>query len=143
MADKFELNQNSHDFKHSEMWLNNQNRYFDTHQFELKKLELICDSIYVDVTYNYDDWLRAALAISELGEDGRKYFNKISSYYPDYNVHEANEKYTNALQNRNGSLKINTFYQIVKDSANIDLNSISKKAYAELNRHQNKSIKNH
>lgn len=61
----------------------------------------------IDITKNYDDWIRIGYAIAHhFGESGRASYIKISSLYPKFNEHEVNRKYDYMLQKNDGRTSI-------------------------------------
>ncbi len=98
--------------------------YIDfTHQDKRAEVERILNLINFDITQNFNDWLKIGFAFAdEFGENGRDYFHKISSYYPNYDHEEVNLQYTNCLLKNNGQTRINTFFEIAKNhNINISL----------------------
>lgn len=74
----------------------------------------------VDITSNYDDWMRVAFSLANLGEQGRDLFLRASSLYPGYNREECSKKFDNVLKGRNGLISLGTFFDIAKRH-NIDI----------------------
>jgi hypothetical protein len=70
----------------------------------------------VDVTSNYDDWLRLGFALAnEFGMDGEGYFIRISQFHPKFNEMEARKKFSNLrLQGRR--VKIGSFFKICQNN---------------------------
>ena len=57
------------------------------------------DSNGIDITSNYQDWVRIALVCAnELGVEGRESFHKISKSYPGYDERECDALYTGVLK---------------------------------------------
>ena len=72
----------------------------------------------VNICEEYNDWLRAGLAISEqFGENGRHYFHEISRMSSKYRMITADKQYTACLKAR-GTNKVNisTFYFLAKQN---------------------------
>ncbi len=71
----------------------------------------------LDLTMNYDDWLRLAFAFSnEFGESGRNYFHRISQFYPDYNPTKTDSQFNKCLQGRKSGITISSFFGAAKDA---------------------------
>lgn len=64
---------------------------------------------------NYKDWLDVGMALSTLGENGRKYFVKISQSkkYND-SEQEINKKYSELLKSSRGQITIATLFHVAK-----------------------------
>lgn len=62
-----------------------------------EKAKKICSLVQkqaIDITSSYEDWFKIGAALySEFGEDGRQYFQILSSYHKDYNPKACDEKY--------------------------------------------------
>ena len=69
-----------------------------------ESVENLLDSLEllgIDITENYDDWLKIGFGIAnEFGENGRDYFHRISQFNPEYDVDEANKKYSSCLKSK-------------------------------------------
>ena len=71
----------------------------------------------VDITSDYNDWYKIAIAIANtFGEQGRSIFHRISKLYIDYNSNEADKKYNQCLRNPNPQIRINTIYYYAKQA---------------------------
>ncbi|MCB0410242.1 MAG: PriCT-2 domain-containing protein, partial [Flavobacteriales bacterium] len=64
---------------------------------------------------SYDDWRRAGMALSTLGERGRSYFQQLSSN-PRYKdtTEDIDKKFDNFLQTASGKIQIATLFDIAK-----------------------------
>lgn len=85
---------------------------------ELARIEYIIKQIETnkqDVTGEYNDWQRIAFAFSTLGEFGRSYFHRVSAFNAGYEPKLCDEKFDDAIKNRNRISTRNAFYQIVAD----------------------------
>ena len=70
----------------------------------------------IDITANYNDWLKEAFSLAgEFGEGGRGYFHDISSLYPGYDKDECDRKYTECLKSNSGRTDISTLFYIAKN----------------------------
>ena len=66
----------------------------------------------VDVTQNYDDWLRLGFALAAaFGSSGESYFCRISAFHPDYDPGKAAKKYAELAKNRR-RITLGTFFKI-------------------------------
>ena len=67
----------------------------------------------IDITSNYEDWLRLACAFcNEFGTSGRGYFHNVSKYYNKYDPDETNRMYDNCLNKDYSKVTISTFFYI-------------------------------
>ena len=84
---------------------------------EFAQLVEAIDTAGVDITSNYNDWYKIAIAIANtFGEQGRSMFHRISKLYIDYNSNEADKKYNQCLRNPNPQIRINTIYYYAKQA---------------------------
>ena len=61
---------------------------------EFEQLVEAIEAAGVDITSDYNDWYKIAIAIANtFGEQGRSMFHRISKLYIDYNRNEAQKKY--------------------------------------------------
>ena len=69
----------------------------------------------IDITASYSDWLAIAFAlVSELGEDGRELFHRLSRFYPGYDPAEADRQYSACLRDGSREISIASLYGIAK-----------------------------
>lgn len=79
------------------------------------------DALGLDLTATYDSWLRAGFALaSEMGEDGRGLFHRLSRHYPKYRQREADKQYDQCLKGRGSGVTIATLFGMAKD-AGVDI----------------------
>lgn len=74
----------------------------------------VCDH-QIDMTGSYNDWVEIGFSLADLGEQGRKYFHAVSQFYSSYDQNQCDHKFDELLRNRNGKIKIGTFFHICKD----------------------------
>ena len=68
-----------------------------------------------DITASYSDWLAIAFAlVSELGEDGRELFHRLSRFYPGYDATEADRQYSACLRDGSREISIASLFSIAK-----------------------------
>jgi hypothetical protein len=73
------------------------------------------ESNSIDITTAYADWRDIGFAfLSELGEQGREYFHRVSRFYPDYSPAECDKQYDNYLKSGGSGITIKTFFQKAK-----------------------------
>lgn len=80
-----------------------------------KTLQLINEIIKskIDITKEYNDWLKIAFAFAEeFEEGGRDYFHRVSQFYPGYNPSEADKQYAYCLKHKGNGVSIATFYYL-------------------------------
>ena len=78
---------------------------------------LVCavEASGIDITAAYSDWLAIGFAlVSELGEEGRPLFHRLSRFYPGYDVAEADRQYTVCLHDGSREISIATLFHIAK-----------------------------
>lgn len=92
------------------------------------------ESKNIDITTAYGDWRDIGFAFSsELGEVGRKYFHRISRFYPDYSSTECDKQYDKCLKSKGSGITIKTFFQKAKYAGvNIVTSSVSSSDSKEL-----------
>ena len=78
---------------------------------------LVCavEAAGIDITAAYSDWLAIGFAlVSELGEEGRPLFHRLSRFYPGYDMAEADRQYTVCLRDGSREISIATLFHIAK-----------------------------
>ena len=78
---------------------------------------LVCavEASGIDITAAYSDWLAIGFAlVSELGEEGRPLFHRLSRFYPGYDEAEADRQYTVCLRDGSREISIATLFHIAK-----------------------------
>jgi hypothetical protein len=78
---------------------------------------LVCavEAAGIDITAAYSDWLAIGFAlVSELGEEGRPLFHRLSCFYPGYDAAEADRQYTVCLRDGSREISIATLFHIAK-----------------------------
>lgn len=78
---------------------------------------LVCavEASGIDITAAYSDWLSIGFAlVSELGEEGRPLFHRLSRFYPGYDMAEADRQYTVCLRDGSREISIATLFHIAK-----------------------------
>ncbi|MCE5348136.1 MAG: HRDC domain-containing protein [Bacteroidales bacterium] len=69
----------------------------------------------IDLTADFNDWWKIGYALcSAFGENGRRYFHRISSMYPYYSFDEVDKKYTQLLKMNTGRIGIGTLIWMAK-----------------------------
>lgn len=77
-----------------------------------EKVARLCREIamrHIDLTANYEDWVKIGAALSSLGESGRQWFHLCSSQNSGYNSAECDRKFNNLLRS-NRQIGIGTFF---------------------------------
>ena len=70
-------------------------------------------------------WQRVGFALaSELGEDGRRLFHRLSRHYPKYRQKEANRQYDQCLKGHGSGVTIATLFGMAKD-AGVDIGKLT------------------
>ena len=79
----------------------------------------------IDITYDYNDWLRLGFALAEaLGEQGRKFFHDLSRLCPKYDEEECDKQYNKCLNSKGSGITVRTFFQMAKE-AGVDISANS------------------
>ena len=76
------------------------------------KVARLCREIamrHIDLTANYEDWVKIGAALSSLGESGRQWFHLCSSQNSGYNPAECGRKFNNLLRSTR-QIGIGTFF---------------------------------
>ena len=70
----------------------------------------------IDITQNYDEWIKASAAIAhEMGERGRSIFHTIAQQSPKYREKENERLYTSIMGRAQGAeCSINSFFHLCK-----------------------------
>lgn len=77
-----------------------------------EKVARLCREIvmrHIDLTTNYEDWVKIGAALSSLGESGRQWFHLCSSQNSGYNPAECDRKFNNLLRSTR-QIGIGTFF---------------------------------
>ena len=64
----------------------------------------------IDITQNYEDWVRIGFALGNLGESGRELFHRVSRFHPEYNREKTDTQFTHSLGE--GSVNLETLFAI-------------------------------
>ena len=70
---------------------------------------------HIDLTANYEDWMKIGAALSSLGESGRQWFHLCSAQNGKYNAAECDRKFNNLLRS-NRRIGIGTFFYLCKNA---------------------------
>lgn len=87
-----------------------------------EKVARLCSEIvhrHIDLTANYDDWIKIGAALSNLGESGRQWFHLCSSQNSGYNAADCDRKFDNLLRSIK-RIGLGTFFYACK-SAGLDI----------------------
>lgn len=82
------------------------------------KVGQLCREIsqrHIDLTANYDDWMKIGAALSSLGESGRQWFHICSAQNSGYNQAECDRKFNNLLRSTR-RIGIGTFFYACKNA---------------------------
>ena len=77
-----------------------------------EKVARLCREVamrHIDLTANYEDWVKIGAALSSLGESGRQWFHLCSSQNSGYNPAECDRKFNNLLRSTR-QIGIGTFF---------------------------------
>ena len=83
---------------------------------EVEKCIEFIEKEQIDITHNYNDWLKIGFALtSEFGEDGRDFYHRISQFYLEYNADTCDKQFDACLNSNNGDINIATFFHYYKE----------------------------
>lgn len=89
------------------------------------------ESSQTDITANYSDWRDIGFALTdEFGESGRKYFHRISRFYPGYSQIDCDKQYNNCLKSTGHGITLKTFFHLSK-YAGIDIKTTAQNSSLE------------
>ncbi len=103
-----------------DIYINNESKIFKmapdiNTERNIKQLITEIENRKIDITDNYEDWLKIGFAIeSEFGESGRQYYHSISKFNPDYNSEVCNEQYSRCIKSNNSGISIATLFHLAK-----------------------------
>lgn len=71
----------------------------------------------IDLTDAYSKWRDIGFALaSELGEEGRDYFHRISTLYPEYNYKDCDHQYSACLKSKGSGITLKTLFYHLKNA---------------------------
>ena len=98
--------------------------YINMVEDDIDKLTATIELRQLDLTNNYEDWVRIAFAlIDAIGEEGRSYFHRISQYYTGYDATLCDAQYDKCLHSGNTGVTIGTLYYLARDNG-IDISKL-------------------
>lgn len=101
-------------------------------EYDFKGLVSEVVSRGLDLAATYEDWTRAAFALSALGEDGRALFHAVSSVSPSYRERENDLKFDEALRNCR-EIGAGTFVKMCGD-AGVDVGKYARRGKGQAGR---------
>ena len=84
---------------------------------DLEHLVLVAGRISeagIDITSEYEDWLKTTFACASLGEAAREPYHDICRFYPGYTRQECDEKFDNCLRTGRGDITLGTLFELAK-----------------------------
>jgi hypothetical protein len=86
-------------------------------QHEVEVITRRVENFQLDLTYNYEKWLKLAFAFAnEFGSAGRNYFHRISKFHPEYDPAKCDEQFDKCLRRGKSGVTIKSFFQAAKDA---------------------------
>ncbi len=71
----------------------------------------------IDIAPNYKEWLELGFALADgLGEQGRGYYHRLSSFYPNYNREETDKQYSQCFNAHGSGITIGTFFHLAREA---------------------------
>ncbi|MBI4929439.1 MAG: PriCT-2 domain-containing protein [Bacteroidetes bacterium] len=125
----------SHD---KNIFVNPNSVLFDSVSRDVEKIILHIEKNKIDISPDYDNWLKIGFAFSSyFGETGKNFFHRISKFYTKYSFLDCEKQYNNCLreektaktQEKRG-VSIKSFFAIAK-SFSINISSETKKTKPE------------
>ena len=99
-------------------------------QTQVEQVADILVSRGIDITDDYNDWLRLGFALADgLGEQGREMYHRISSMSRKYKTTDCDRQYDRCLKSHGSGVTANTFFWMAKQ-AGVDVAEIAKCATA-------------
>jgi predicted P-loop ATPase len=81
---------------------------FAISQLRTKKIDLALEASKATNASRHEVWIKIALALANLGEGGRSYFQEISSYYSNYTPEKTDDKFNYILRTNRGEVNFGT-----------------------------------
>jgi hypothetical protein len=82
------------------------------------------ESRQVDITNDYKDWLKLGFALADaLGEGGREYFHRVSSFSAKYEAAACDKQYDKCLKSNGSGVTAKSFFFMAKDQG-IDISPV-------------------
>ena len=95
----------------------------------LEEVEIVTRRIeraMMDISPTYQEWLQLGFALANgLGEAGRNYYHRLSSFHHKYTYTETEKQYNHCLKSHGHGVTIRSFFQLAKD-AGININTRTK-----------------
>lgn len=83
---------------------------------EVEKIIARIEKSGIDITSNYDNWLKLGFALADgLGINGLPFYHRLSRFYPGYSQSECEKQYHHCLNGKRNGITIKTFFQLAKE----------------------------
>lgn len=90
---------------------------FTQKQHEVETVLQRIENYRVDLTCEYDDWIKLGFAFAdEFGEAGLDFFQRISQFYPEYNTENCIRQFDKCLKSKRTGITIKTFFGMARDA---------------------------
>lgn len=84
---------------------------------EIETIVSRVEELSVDIAPSYNDWRDMGFALTDaLGEDGRGYYHRLSSFYPNYSFEDTDKQFTACLNSKGSGITISTLFHLAKKS---------------------------
>jgi hypothetical protein len=86
---------------------------------ERLKINYIIDQLEksrIDLTESEPEWSKLRFAFASLGEEGRPFFHRLSSIYPEYSEKETDDKFDKGLQKYSPIIDIDYFFNKAREA---------------------------
>ena len=75
------------------------------------------EAAYEDITTSYTNWVNVGFAFAhEFGERGRKFYHRVSRFYPGYTKTDTDNQYDRCLNSQGHGITISTFFYLAKQA---------------------------
>jgi hypothetical protein len=91
------------------------NTTYQSNYNTVEKLILAIEKHRIDITQNYQDWVKIAYAlVSEFGISGLNYFHKISQYHAKYSTQETEKQFMSCYRSGSVNVSIKSLFEVAK-----------------------------
>jgi hypothetical protein len=99
----------------TELFVNERSTVINPALLEVERIILRLEAAKQDITNGYDNWVKIGFALSDsFGEDGRRFFHRVSLFHSGYTEQGADDQYDKCLKSNGGGITIKTFFKIAK-----------------------------
>ena len=86
-------------------------------QLETETVVRRIEAFGIDLTSQYDDWVRLGYAFAnEFGEGGRRYFHRVSQFHSGYRPKECDGQYDACLRSKGSGVTLRSFFAMAHNA---------------------------